>query len=297
MELLYWFESIRNPVFNAFFSAITWFGHELIPIGLICVMYWCINKKLAYRIGFSFFFSGISTQALKITFRIPRPWVIDKNFSIVGDAKEAATSYSFPSGHTQSATSTYSSLALCTKKLWLRIILALTFVLVGISRMYLGVHTLNDVIVAMVLSLTVTLIVFKVSEKYENSSKFDIIISALIMLISAVVIIYSAVLYNKGTISHDSLEDCVKSGASGVAFGIGYMIEKRFIDFDVRAKNIGLQILKVAAGLGIALGLKSGLKYIVGESVVGDGIRYFILVFVIIVLYPLVIKAFSKKKQ
>lgn len=297
MELLYWFESIRNPFLNTFFSAVTWLGHELIPIALICIMYWCINKNMAYRTGFSFFISGITTQALKITFRIDRPWVIDKNFTIVGDAKNAATSYSFPSGHTQSASSTYSSLALCTKKLWLRIIFVTAFVLVAISRMYLGVHTFKDVIVAMVLSLLVTLIVFRVMEKLENNKKYDIYVSSAIFVISSGLIVYSTILSSKGIISADSLEDCVKAAGAGIGFAIGYYIERRFIDFSVKAKNIGMQIIKVAVGLCIALMLKEGLKLIIGSSALADGIRYFILVIFIINVYPLIIKAISGKKD
>ena len=149
MSVLYWFEGIRNPIFDTFFSWVTYLGHELIPIAIICILYWCCNKKLAYKIGFSFFSSGLTTQTLKITFRVDRPWVIDPNFKPVGNAVDEATSYSFPSGHTQAATSVYSSLALAVKRNWLKILFIGAFIIVGISRIYLGVHTLKDVAAAM----------------------------------------------------------------------------------------------------------------------------------------------------
>jgi len=293
MEILYWFESIRNPLLDAFFSSVTWLGHELIPIALICILYWCVNKSTAYKIGFSFFVSGLATQALKVTFRISRPWKLDPDFKPVENAVNEATSYSFPSGHTQSATSVYSSLALCIKKFWLRIILVIAFLLVGISRMYLGVHTLNDVLTALVLSLIVTLIVFRIFDKIGDNKKFDIYISLVFFILSAALIIYSFLLSSKGIISADSLEDCVKSGGAGIAFSIGYYIERKYINFDVRTKAFRLQIVKVVLGLGVALGLKSGLKLLIGDSALANGIRYFILVFFIVVIYPLIIKAFS----
>lgn len=297
MEILYLFESVRNPIFDTFFSAVTWLGHELIPIALICILYWCVDKSMAYRIGFSFFVSGLATQALKITFRISRPWVLDPEFKPVGNAIDEATSYSFPSGHTQSATSVYSSLAFFFKRMWVKLILILAFVLVGISRMYLGVHTLKDVLTAMLLSLAVTFIVFKVFDKIGDNKKYNIYVSVIFLVLSLALIIYSAVLSSKGIISADSLEDCVKSGAAGIAFAIGYYIERRYIDFNVRSDKLWHQIIKVAIGLGAALGLKSGLKLIIGDSVLADGIRYFVLVFFIVVIYPVIIKAFAKNNK
>lgn len=297
MEILYWFNSIRNPALDKFFSAVTWLGHELIPIALICILYWCVSKSMAYRIGFSFFVSGLATQALKITFRISRPWIIDPNFKPVGNAIEEATSYSFPSGHTQSATSVYSSLALCFKKSWIKLILAAAFILVGISRMYLGVHTMKDVLTAMLLSLAVTVIVFKVFDRIAYTVKYDIYVSVVFLVLSAALIIYSAILSTKGIISADSLEDCVKSGGAGIAFAIGYFIERRYIDFNVKAAKLWHQIIKVAIGLGVALGLKSGLKVIIGDTALANGIRYFVLVFFIVVIYPIVIKKLSENNK
>lgn len=111
MEFLYFLESIRNGVLNIFFIICTSFGEELVLISLFAIIYWCINKKLAYRIAFSYFMSGIVVQGLKIHFRIERPWVIDPDFKPVEAVMDTATGYSFPSGHTQSSASLYSSIA------------------------------------------------------------------------------------------------------------------------------------------------------------------------------------------
>ena len=94
-----------------------------------------------------------SSTGLKITFRIPRPWVLDPQFQAVPSAIPAATGYSFPSGHTQSGTALYGSLALSTKKKWQSIVAVLIFLLIAFSRMYLGCHTPKDVLTAMLISL------------------------------------------------------------------------------------------------------------------------------------------------
>lgn len=295
MNVLYWFESIRNPLLDGFFSAVTFLGHELIPIALICILYWCADKRLAYKIGFSFFLSGLTTQCLKITFRVDRPWIKDPDFKPVGNAVDEATSYSFPSGHTQAATSVYGSLSLFFKKNWLRILCILAFVIVGISRMYLGVHTPADVSVSMALTFGIALLVFRFTDSFYDNRKADIWVLLVMLAVSLFTLVYAAVLEGKGLISLDAASDCVKSGGAGLAFAIGYFVERRYIDFDTKAKNIWLQTVKVAAGLGIALGLKSGLKLVIGESLLADGVRYFVLVAVIIVIYPLIIKKLSRQ--
>ncbi len=296
MSILYWFESIRNPVLDVFFSSVTFLGHELIPIALICILYWCIDKKLAYKIGFSFFASGLTTQSLKITFRVERPWVIDPSFEPVGNAVDEATSYSFPSGHTQAATSVYSSLALTVKRNWLKILCILAFIIVGISRMYLGVHTLKDVAVSMAVTLLLTIIVFKLMDKIYDNRKYDIPVLAVLLFLSASVIAYASILYSNGTIPHEAASDCIKSGGAGLAFALGYFIEVRYIKFKTKCPLL-LQIIKVTVGLLIALALKSGLKIILGESLLADGVRYFVLVAFIVILYPLIFKTIGQRSR
>ena len=53
------------------------------------------TKKLAYTIGLTYFFSGLLVQGLKITFRIPRPWVLDPDFQAVPSAVPGATGLLF----------------------------------------------------------------------------------------------------------------------------------------------------------------------------------------------------------
>ena len=148
MEFLYFLESIRNGFLDIFFIICTSFGEELVLISLFAVIYWCINKTLAYRIAFSYFLSGIAVQGLKIHFRIERPWVIDPDFKPVEQVIDTATGYSFPSGHTQSSTSLYSSIAFHFKKRAVYIGAFILIAAVMFSRMYLGCHTPKDVLVS-----------------------------------------------------------------------------------------------------------------------------------------------------
>ncbi len=101
MSLLYYLESIREPILDGFFSLITQFGEETLFIVFGLLLFWCVNKKEGYYLLGVGLMGTIFNQWLKLLFRVPRPWILDPSFSIVESARAGATGYSFPSGHTQ----------------------------------------------------------------------------------------------------------------------------------------------------------------------------------------------------
>ena len=115
MQLLYALQEIRNPALDAVLQLITRLGEETVFMVVAIVVFWCVSKKGGYYLLSVGFLGTVANQWLKIAFRIPRPWVLDPNFEIVESAREAATGYSFPSGHTQSAVGTFGGVARMTK--------------------------------------------------------------------------------------------------------------------------------------------------------------------------------------
>ena len=169
MEILYWFESIRIPVLNEFMLLITRFGEETLFLVAALTMLWCIDKKKSYYLLAVGFLGLIGNQFLKITCRIPRPWVQDPNFTILEQAREAASGYSFPSGHTQTAVGTFGSIAYTTKNRIIKYLCVVICILVPVSRMYLGVHTPLDVSVAATMALILVYFLYPIAgEKSEK---------------------------------------------------------------------------------------------------------------------------------
>ena len=76
MTFLWFLSDLRTPTGDFFFQQITYLGQEIFVVAVICWLYWCVSKKSAYILGFSYFLSGLLIQALKITFRVPRPWTL-----------------------------------------------------------------------------------------------------------------------------------------------------------------------------------------------------------------------------
>ncbi|MBQ2716420.1 MAG: phosphatase PAP2 family protein, partial [Clostridia bacterium] len=145
MSFLYFLEEIRNPVLDFLFSIVTLFGEETVFMAVGMIVFWCVNKQKGYYLLSVGFVGTVINQFLKITFRVPRPWVKDPNFTIVESAREAASGYSFPSGHTQTSVGLFGGLALKFKSRAIKIASIALCVLVPLSRMYLGVHTPADV--------------------------------------------------------------------------------------------------------------------------------------------------------
>lgn len=296
MEFLYQLESIRNPILSGIFRFFTLLGQEVIVLAVLCFFYWCYNKKLAYRISFGFFLSGILVQGLKITFRIPRPWVRDPLFKPVEEAIKAATGYSFPSGHTQAATALYGMLALNAKKKSSKIMLFLVIAMVGLSRMYLGVHTPADVLTSFGITFVTILLVYYFSNyKIIKDKKIYLLLG--LAGISVALFVYCVTLYTNGTIELAYAADSCSAAAAGVGLAIGWYVESTYLNFDERACSNRMQVVKLVIGLAITVLLKEGFAVILGESIVGKGIQYFLLVLWIMIGYPCIIKKFMSKRS
>lgn len=293
MEFLWMLEGLRTPLLNKIMQFITYFGQELIIIAVICLLYWCIDKRFAYQLGFTYFTAGLCVQALKITFRIPRPWILDPDFHAVESAIPGATGYSFPSGHTQGATSLFMPAALKARKFWVKAVCVAAFVLIGFSRMYLGCHTPKDVLVSMAVSILFAVLVWRFRAVLLDSTKFVKPIAAILALISAAVAVYALVLKSNGTIDAKYATDCCKAAGAGMGFAIGYYIERLYLDFSVETRHLWSQVLKVILGLCIALIIKTGFSAIFGSSILAKMAEYFILVLWVLVIYPY---CFSRQK-
>ena len=297
MELLYTLAKIRTPFFDTVLGLLTKLGEELILFAIFCFIYWCVNKRLAYIIGLGYFLSGLSVQILKISFRIDRPWVRDPSFKPVDNAMKTATGYSFPSGHTVGATSVYGSLGINAKKLIYIILWFVPALVVGFSRMYLGVHTLLDVGVGFALSVVFCLVAKLLFESLEKKKSFNAVFGAAMVAIAAGTIIYSLSLYSSGVIEFSYVVDSCKAAGAALGFGVGFYIERSFINFDVKCDKWYFQTVKLVVGLAGLLLFKTGLKYVIGTTIVAHTVRYFVIVLWVIALYPLIIKSFFKRKQ
>lgn len=287
MHVLWALSEIRTPVFDLIFQWITYLGQELFLVGVLCALYWCIDKKLATQIGLTYVCAGLCVQSLKITFRIPRPWVLDPEFKAVKSAVPAATGYSFPSGHTQGGTSLFAPLALAAKKKRWKCVFTAAFLLIGFSRMYLGCHTPKDVLTAMGLSLAFALLIRKARGALENPLWVKRI--SLICAIAAfAVCMYSYILHSGGVIETQYVSDCFKAAGAAFGFALGWYLEKRYLNFstEIPVHSTVRKILRFLIGIVITALLQFGMKALIGHTLAGQTLQHALIIFWILFLYP-----------
>lgn len=294
MDFLNLLAQYRTPLGDAFFQAITLLAQETFVVVVICWLFWCSNKKLAYCLGFTYFSSGLLVQGLKITFRVPRPWLLDPNFQPVASAVPGATGYSFPSGHTQSITALLGTLGFYTKKKPLRFLCFLFVFLVGFSRMYLGCHTPQDVLVSFGVSIVCVFLCYHFLYKKEYFKNKESLVSVFMGIVCVVLLGYTLFLYKSGAIEFHYAQDCIKACGAGAAFSLGYYLTETYIPFTPPDSFQG-QALRFIIGIAVTLLLQAGLKPIIGQSLAASFIRYFLVVFWIITVYPYVFYKKGKK--
>ncbi len=299
MEFLYLLEKIRVPVLNEFMQGITYLGDEIAFLVVALILIWCADKRTGYFVLAVGFMGTIVNQFMKLWFRIPRPWVLDENFTILEQAREGASGYSFPSGHTQSSVGTFGAIGYTTKNKIIRILCVAVIILVPFSRMYLGVHTPLDVSVAAIMAAILIVALKPVIVNSKSPCVFPIFLGIMVT-VSIGFLCFVEFYPFPADIDPHNMESGLKNAYTLLGSILGmvtvYIVDQKWLKFSTKA-IWWAQIIKVAAGLGIVLAVKSGLKApleAVFGVLMGRAVRYYLIVIVAGVLWPMTFKWFAK---
>ena len=307
MEFLYLLESIRNGVLDFLFSTITLFGEETIFMAVGLIFFWCISKSQGYYLLCTGFVGTVLNQFLKIVCRVPRPWIKDPNFTIVESAREAATGYSFPSGHTQTSVGLFGGIARANKQAWVRIVSITLCVLVPLSRMYLGVHTPADVLVSAAIALVLIFVGYPLFMKAIDSPKMMYaILGSLTVIMAAYLTFIMCYQFPEDVYHVDNVHNLISARKNGftlmgcaLGFLTVYTVDLKWTHFETKAVW-WVQIIKAVVGLGLVLATKELLKLPLNaimpmaENTWARMIRYFAVAVVGGALWPMTFKFWNK---
>lgn len=143
-----WVLPLRSETATHVANAFTWLGYPQFFIALLPVIYWLIDKAAATRIAMVVIFTAVSNGLLKDIFDDPRP--PGDIFALDG---RVDNSYGLPSGHAQVAFALWLWLALELKQRWFWALAIFIALGVSFSRIYLGVHDMEDILAGTVLGL------------------------------------------------------------------------------------------------------------------------------------------------
>lgn len=240
LYLLQRFRDFSSGIFNNFFVFITDLGDGILPVLVMALVYWCFDKKIgSFLIGNAYIGKWVN-GVIKLTACVYRPWIRSSKIHPLEAARGTATGYSFPSGHTTNAVGVWGGLAVSFRKNKLiRNMFILLVLLIGFSRNYVGVHSPQDVIVALITESLVLLGNFYLIKWLDKDSKRDIFVVVAGIAMCVFMILYASLKkypldYVDGKLLVDPAVmavDSWKAGGMILGFGIGWFAERRWVKF------------------------------------------------------------------
>ena len=135
--------------FLSFFGAEEWY------LIIFPAVFWCVSPMMGLRLGFVLLVSLSSNNFFKLIFHNPRPYWLSPHVQ----AHATETSFGLPSGHSQTAAAIWGFLASALHRRWFTAVCILMVFFIGLSRLFLGVHFLSDVLLGWALG-GLTLLLF-----------------------------------------------------------------------------------------------------------------------------------------
>lgn len=159
---------LRNTFFDYVFVIISYMG-ETYTIVLLCALFIILpcRKYVGIPLTITTAVTALINTIMKMTIQRPRPEMNVEYFAQLPFNYEFPTSFSFPSGHSQSSVVFYVVLVILLTKYFFRhkhisnTIIFASYLLalnLGIARIYLGVHYPSDVITGLSLATIIILL-------------------------------------------------------------------------------------------------------------------------------------------
>lgn len=290
VDFIVFLQSKITSILQKIFEFITFFGDVYAMIIIIGFLYWGYKKELGKKIATYAVSALIVSISLNNIVMRRRPYFDHKDIKCLkprsseGDIYDTvAQGYSFPSGHSVDSVTTYGVLGVNTKsKLLKTILIVIVPVVIGLSRLALGVHYPTDILAGWVIASLVVFVVSKIKNK-----------KALYLGVLLLGII--GCFFNR---SDDFFS------ALGIAFGFfsAFIFEEKYVNF-TNTKNVMNMIIRTIGGVMLFVILDTVLKLPFSSEFLTSGTmasflvrtaRYAIASFALIGIYPMCFKTIDK---
>ena len=296
VSLILWLQAHMGAAGTAIASFLSAFGEELACVAVIGFLYWCYDKRFGRFVGLNVLVGLVLNPMLKNIFIRRRPYFdtpeiqclkpVDKSADIYNIA---AQEYSFPSGHSTNAVAVYGSVAEYAKKPVFTVIAVVLTLLIGVSRFCLGVHYPTDVLCGWLLGLVIIVAVPRLQQRFHNQRLFY----GLLLLLGL-----PGFFYCKSS-------DFFTGNGMLVGFVLGVAFEEKYVNFE-NTRSPLRSVLRVLGGVAVFFGLNTLLKLPFSKDFLENGtmaaylvrtLRYAVVIFVDLGVYPLVFRLTKGKKE
>ena len=237
------------------------------------VIYWCVNRTLGLRLAGVFFASQYLNEVLKGIVAEPRPGP-----PVVPLDQDTAPGTAWPSGHAENSAALWGAFAGLVRRGWLLALAVALTLLVGFSRLYLGLHWPIDVVSGWLIGAVLAAAALAL---IASLPRFTARLVPPLWLVLAVIGVVALVLVYP-------TDTTPKVGGAVAGMLIGWWLERRLVGFEAPAPPV-TQGLKAVLGLVVAFALRAGLKPVFAllpGAVLPDLLRYFLIVLWVIWLAP-----------
>ncbi len=249
-----------------------------LPFAFASFFLWCADRKKGEWILMNLATGMFISHFLKDVFRNPRPWVADERIEPEERALKGAGGYSTPSGHSVNAVTGFGSVLMLVRNRSAAIGLTILMLMIMFSRLFLGVHSLFDVIVSVILAAILMavnwILVCKASEGMNDQ----------VTVIYALMFIIPILIWLMMPSDHP---DILKYGGFMIGSIIGRHIGRGYIDYrpaDSFSRMAGCLLV----GWSMT-GIMFLIPYLIGHDV-GYFVGGFLSSLCIFVLAPIVMK-------
>lgn len=291
IRLILYLQSFRTPPITALATVFHFIGSEVFILPIVIFIYWSWDKHLGRRLLPILMLASWVNASFKEGLKRPRPFNVSPRVFEQTPEFAREHSYGIPSGHTQNATLAGGIAANELRRWW---ILALTIVYAvstGFSRMFLGAHFPQDIVLGMLIGLMMLGVYGWLEppiggwigrQRMAVQIGGVVLLTALMILIHPILITPTKPLWLLEEIPLDDLlARAMVPVGNFLGIGIGLILEDRYVYFDSKG-SWSQRIFRIIIGmLGVALlyFTLSPLLSVLQTPIVEDLVRFALIGF------------------
>lgn len=254
-------QQLHGPVIDDFFRGITFLGEEMFYLLAIPFLFWSVDMMIGARVGIAFLLSAYLNPVFKELFQEPRPFFLDSTVKL-----SEADGSGMPSGHAQTSVMVWGVLAWQIGKKWFWGIAVAFMLLIGFSRIFLGVHFPHQVLAGWTVGIAILAVYLLLDPRVEHWLAGLRLRQQL--AVAFFVPVLMALLFQS--------DSTVSATAVMAGFGCGLAISLRYVPF--AANGVWwLRLLRYVIGAAVMMGIYLGLSALFPEM---DGGLYYLLRFI-----------------
>lgn len=276
-----------SPALDGVMNFFTFLGKIEFYLIIIPFIYWAIDKRLGARMLFILIATDIISSTFKLLFHQPRPYWLVKDLKLAEE-----TSYGIPSSHASDSLAVWGYMAYRLRKTWLTALIVIFLFFIGLSRLYLGVHFLHDVLFGWLIGG----LVLWAFVRYEDGVAAwagrqsmaaqigtGFVLSLAVIVLGQLIQAWLSGIADPPAWSSSAIDARTPSYSftlAGALFGAlcGYVLMKRYAPFQNAGsglQKLGRYVLGIASVLIVYIGLDKLFGMIVpDETVMGYALRY-----------------------